>query len=202
MGCWLEVRFDARFLKLVMKCTTALGATVASLGFGCCDGGGRRRMFEGRVGCCCGCCEEVLGASVGPSVDVLKELRILSFFALKLFWLQPDISYTDMSSGGKCFGTKNIDNEREHEVAALVCGSCSLKSNMLSGVYAVYAGVVFLHVHSHVKLFVMYACIYIYIPSYVCVHFLLCLYDVCFNVCVFVFCILFPGLHSYSIIFM
>lgn len=80
MGCWLEVRFDASFLKLVMKCTTALGATVASLGFGCCDGGGRRRgwMFEGRVACCCGCCEEVLGALVGPSVDVLKELRIFS----------------------------------------------------------------------------------------------------------------------------
>lgn len=109
-----------------------------------------------------------------------------------------------MSSGGKCFGTKNIDNEREHEVAALVCGSCSLKSNMLSGVYAVYAGVV-LHVHSHTKLFVMYACIYIYIYSLICVYvffFVLYLYDVCFNVWVFVFCILFPGLHSYSMIFM
>lgn len=103
-----------------------------------------------------------------------------SFLALKLFWLQSDIIYTDMSSGGKCFGTKNIDNEREHEVAALVCGSCSLKSNMLSGVYAVYAGVV-LHVHSHTKLFVMYACIYIYIYSLICVyvHLFYCIYMMC-----------------------
>ena len=39
------------------------------------------------------------------------------------------------AKGGMCFGTKSTDNEREHEVAVLVCGRCSLKSIMLSGVW-------------------------------------------------------------------
>ena len=40
-----------------------------------------------------------------------------------------------MRKGGKCFGTKGIDNERKNEVAVLVCCRCLLKSNLLSGVH-------------------------------------------------------------------
>lgn len=65
-----------------------------------------------------------------------RELKILSVFDFRLFWLQPDTINTDMCTGGKCFGTKSTDNEREHEVAVLVCPRCSLKSIVLSGVYA------------------------------------------------------------------
>ena len=36
---------------------------------------------------------------------------------LNLFWFQSDTIDTDVSTGGKCFGTKNTDNEHENEVA-------------------------------------------------------------------------------------
>ena len=36
---------------------------------------------------------------------------------LNLFWFQSDTIDADVGKGGKCFGTKNTDNERDNEVA-------------------------------------------------------------------------------------
>ena len=52
---------------------------------------------------------------------------------VKLFWVQFATMDTDTCQGGKCFGTKSADNERENEVAVVVCCRCSLKSDMLLG---------------------------------------------------------------------
>ena len=53
---------------------------------------------------------------------------------LWVLWSQSDTIDADMSQVGKCWGTKNIDNKREIDVAALVCCRCSVSSIMFFGV--------------------------------------------------------------------